>query len=82
MNNSSIHIDYILDIIGLRCPDPVMMARKTLRHMDKGKTVLIIADDISTTYDIPKFCHFMHHTLIEKKTDEKPYKYLLRKSIL
>ena len=37
--------DQTLDALGLRCPEPVMMVRKTVRHMDNGETLLIIADD-------------------------------------
>lgn len=47
--------DQTLDALGLRCPEPVMMVRKTVRHMDNGETLLIIADDPATTRDIPGF---------------------------
>ena len=56
--------DQTLDALGLRCPEPVMMVRKTVRHMDNGETLLIIADDPATTRDIPGFCRFMEHTLV------------------
>ena len=45
-----------LDARGLRCPEPVMMVRKTVRGMSEGETLLIIADDPATTRDIPSFC--------------------------
>ncbi len=34
-----------------------MMVRKTVRHMDNGETLLIIADDPATTA-IPGFCRY------------------------
>ena len=37
--------DHTLDAQGLRCPEPVMMVRKTVRTMPVGETLLIIADD-------------------------------------
>lgn len=37
--------DHTLDALGLRCPEPVMMVRKTVRTMPVGETLLIIADD-------------------------------------
>ncbi|MCE9688071.1 MULTISPECIES: sulfurtransferase TusA [Shewanella] len=70
-----------LDALGLRCPEPVMMVRKTVRHMDEGETLLIIADDPATTRDIPSFCQFMDHTLIASKTDVTPYQYLIKKGL-
>ena len=39
------HPDHTLDAQGLRCPEPVMMVRKTVRNMQSGETLLIIADD-------------------------------------
>ena len=35
--------DHTLDAQGLRCPEPVMMVRKTVRNMQTGETLLIIA---------------------------------------
>ncbi|MEZ2694255.1 sulfurtransferase TusA, partial [Hafnia alvei] len=61
--------DKTLDALGLRCPEPVMMVRKTVRHMDDGQTLLIIADDPATTRDIPGFCRFMDHQLIAQETE-------------
>lgn len=68
-----------LDAIGLRCPEPVMMVRKRVRTMAQGETLLVSADDPSTTRDIPSFCRFMDHTLIASETEQVPYRYLIRK---
>ena len=71
--------DHQLDAIGLRCPEPVMMIRSAVRKMENGETLLIIADDPSTTRDIPSFCRFMDHTLVAKEVDTVPYRYLVKK---
>ena len=68
-----------LDTLGLRCPEPIMMVRKTIRAMNEGELLTIIADDPATTRDIPSFCQFMEHTLIEAEVDSAPYRYLIRK---
>lgn len=68
-----------LDAIGLRCPEPVMMVRKTVRSMAEGETLLITADDPASTRDIPSFCRHMDHTLLAAETEKKPYRYLIRK---
>ncbi|MBO2601514.1 sulfurtransferase TusA [Shewanella algae] len=70
-----------LDALGLRCPEPVMMVRKKVRHMAEGETLLIIADDPATTRDIPSFCQFMDHTLVASQTDNPPYQYLIKKGL-
>ena len=71
--------DHTLDAQGLRCPEPVMMVRKTVRNMQTGETLLIIADDPATTRDIPGFCTFMEHELVAQQTEALPYRYLIRK---
>ncbi|GAB3533756.1 sulfurtransferase TusA [Photobacterium proteolyticum] len=68
-----------LEAQGLRCPEPVMMVRKTVRKMAEGDTLLVTADDPSTTRDIPSFCRFMDHTLLAADTEQLPYRYLIQK---
>ena len=70
-----------LDALGLRCPEPVMMVRKTVRLMQDGEVLLVIADDPATVRDIPSFCRFMDHTLLASETENPPYRYLIRKGL-
>lgn len=72
---------HTLDAQGLRCPEPVMMVRKTIRKMQDGEILLVTADDPSTTRDIPSFCRFMDHELIAAQSDELPYQYLIKKGV-
>ncbi|MEZ8144187.1 sulfurtransferase TusA [Enterovibrio norvegicus FF-33] len=81
MNSEFGSPDHLLDAEGLRCPEPVMMVRKTIRNMSDGETLLVTADDPSTTRDIPSFCRFMDHTLIAQESDTLPYRYLIRKGL-
>ncbi|MDN3653057.1 sulfurtransferase TusA [Thalassotalea ponticola] len=71
--------DHTLDALGLRCPEPVMMVRMNIRKIAVGETLLVLADDPSTTRDIPSFCEFMEHDLVAKEVDNKTYRYLIRK---
>ncbi|MEM1155215.1 MAG: sulfurtransferase TusA [Pseudomonadota bacterium] len=71
--------DRVLDASGLYCPEPVMLLHKHVREMVAGETLLVIATDPSTTRDIPKFCRFLGHDLIEQDESEGRYRYLLRK---
>lgn len=71
--------DHQLDAIGLRCPEPVMMVRKTIRKMQSGECLLVLADDPSTARDIPSFCRFMDHQLIAAQDNVLPFQYLIKK---
>ncbi|MFT5452164.1 MAG: tRNA 2-thiouridine synthesizing protein A [Enterobacterales bacterium] len=78
---TSLFDDYttLLDARGLRCPEPVMMLRLNMRKLSEGETLLMIADDPSTTRDIPKFCIFMEQKLLHSEIESPPYRYLIRK---
>ncbi|MBQ1783041.1 MAG: sulfurtransferase TusA [Gammaproteobacteria bacterium] len=71
--------EHQLDTCGLRCPEPVMLVRKTVRAMASGGTLLVVADDPATTRDIPAFCRFLDHQLLASETTGAPYRYLIRK---
>ena len=70
-----------LDALGLRCPEPVMVIRKTVRKLKAGDLLEIIADDPATTRDIPSFCRFMEHQLVEAQIETLPYRYLIKKGL-
>ncbi len=72
--------DHILDAMGLRCPEPVMMVRLNIRKIASGETLLIKCDDPSTTRDIPSFCRFMEHELLAQQIKESPFLYVIRKA--
>ncbi|RKS86994.1 tRNA 2-thiouridine synthesizing protein A [Orbus hercynius] len=71
--------DKELDTLGLRCPEPIMLVRKTIRDMVIGDVLHIIADDPATVRDIPGFCRHMDHQLLQMQTDQKPYHYWIAK---
>ncbi|MCW9699868.1 MULTISPECIES: sulfurtransferase TusA [unclassified Avibacterium] len=77
MNEINIHQQ--LDTQGLRCPEPVMLVRKQIRHMQAGEVLLILADDPATTRDIPSFCQFMDHRLLKSETESPPFRYWVQK---
>ena len=80
MTDLFVTADQQLDALGLRCPEPVMMIRLTIRKMQPGQTLLITADDPATTRDIPAFCRFMDHELLAQDVTTLPYRYLLKKN--
>ena len=71
--------DHILDASGLYCPEPVMLLHNKIRDIAVGETVQVIATDPSTERDIPKFCIFLGHELLEQDIRDGTHRYLLRK---
>jgi len=56
-----------------------MMIRKSIRLINSGEVLKVIADDPSTKRDIPSFCEFMDHTLVKKEIDQLPYLFWIKK---
>lgn len=70
-----------LDACGLFCPEPVMLLHNRIREMQDGDLLRIIATDPSTTRDIPKFCLYLGHELVDESRQDDKYYYLVRKKI-
>ena len=75
----STEADHILDATGLFCPEPVMLLHNKIRDIAVGEVLQVLATDPSTQRDIPKFCTFLGHELLEADEFEGSYRYLLRK---
>lgn len=71
--------DTQLDARGLYCPEPVMMLHNKIADVEAGQLVEVLATDPSTERDIPKFCNFLGHELVQKEQRGDEYHYLIRK---
>lgn len=69
----------ILNLVGFRCPETIMIIRKNMRNIKKKEQLLIITDDVASINDIPNFCKFMNHKVIKKEIKKLPYQYILEK---
>ncbi len=72
-------VDAILDACGLNCPEPVMLLHRKVRELQGGELLKVIATDPSTTRDIPRFCVFLGHELVEQLEESGTFLYWIRK---
>jgi len=68
-----------VDARGLFCPEPVMLLHNRIRDLAGGQRLRVTATDPSTTRDIPKFCVYLGHELIDQQKRDGEYIYLIRK---
>ena len=68
-----------LDTSGLKCPLPVLKAKKALRALEAGETLRVIATDPSTTEDFPEYCTNAGHELVESNEADGTYFFVIRK---
>ena len=70
--------DIELDTSGLYCPEPIMLMHNQVRDMQSGSVLKVIATDPATTRDIPKFCNFLGHELLDHEESGDTYLYFIR----
>ena len=73
------HATHQLDACGLLCPEPVMLLHSKVRDMGPGEVLEVLATDPSTERDIPRFCQFLGHTLLQHEQQGERFRYLIRK---
>ncbi|MFW6093862.1 MAG: sulfurtransferase TusA family protein [Pseudomonadota bacterium] len=70
----------LLDAQDLRCPMPLLKAKKALNEMAEGEVLRILATDPGSVRDFEVFSEQSGHTLLESRQDGETYVYLLRKN--
>ena len=69
-----------LDTKGLKCPLPVLRARKAMQSVPPGGLIRIEATDPGAVKDFAHFCDAAGHELVESGEAEGVYVFLIRKA--
>lgn len=70
--------DVTLDATGLKCPLPVLKAKKAMRSVPAGGTLEVLATDPGAVPDFQAFCETTGHELVESGKDGEVYRFLIR----
>ena len=73
------HDEITLDLSGLRCPLPVLKARKKLNAMPSGARLVVVATDPMSAVDIPHFCNEQGHVLETCAHDRGIFTFTIRR---
>lgn len=68
-----------LDARGLRCPLPVLKARKRLKSLGDGDQLRVLADDPAAVIDVPHFCTEQGHALESQAKENDALVFVIRK---
>jgi tRNA 2-thiouridine synthesizing protein A len=68
--------DTMLDTRGLKCPLPVLRARKAMQRVAPGEVLRVLATDPGTVRDFEAFCEATGHELVEH--DERASEFIFR----
>jgi len=63
----------VLDLRGLNCPEPVLRAKKALRGVPVGGTLVLECTDPLTEIDVPHFVNQTGHRLDARERREALY---------
>ncbi len=70
----------LLDTKGLRCPLPVLRARRAMKDMEAGEIIEIHATDPGSVQDFKAFCETTGHELIDDRVDGEVFIFEIRKA--
>lgn len=70
-----------LDLRGLKCPLPVIKARKKMRTLAQGNLLEVETTDPLAVIDIPHFCNEDGHQLVTSEKHETSHRFLIRKGV-
>lgn len=68
-----------LDTTGLKCPIPVLKARKAMRDLTPDTLLRVLATDPSASQDFADFCEVAGHQLLESTETAGIYTFLIAK---
>jgi tRNA 2-thiouridine synthesizing protein A len=61
--------DITIDTKGMRCPLPVLKARKAMKDLAPGATMMVLATDPGAVKDFEHFCRVTGATLLDCRED-------------
>lgn len=69
----------ILDAKGLKCPLPVLRARKAMKEVPAGGTLEVLATDPGAAKDFAHFCEATGYELVGSRQDGAVFTFVIRK---
>ncbi|MEM7170215.1 MAG: sulfurtransferase TusA family protein [Pseudomonadota bacterium] len=69
-----------LDTKGMRCPLPVLRARKALKGLESGQVLSVVATDPDSQQDFAAFCETTGHELLSSVAEEGVFRFEIRKT--
>jgi tRNA 2-thiouridine synthesizing protein A len=75
-----ISVDQSLDVTGLKCPLPVLKARKALTGMAPGTVLEVLVTDPAATLDFRHFSKQSGHELLLSEAEGEVLRFLLRRA--
>jgi len=69
----------VLDLKGLKCPLPVLKARKSMQPMKTGEKIWLETTDPLAVIDVPVFCNENGHRLLATVEAGNQHRFLIER---
>jgi tRNA 2-thiouridine synthesizing protein A len=74
-------IDETLDARGLKCPLPILLAKRALRTVAPGSLLEVLATDRGVDADIVDLCELTGAILVDSSFADGVYRFVLRAAV-
>lgn len=71
-------VDRILNVSGLLCPRPAIIANNTLKEMREGQLLEVVSNDNNTKKTIPELCREAGYTLVETREGHGMFRFIIQ----
>jgi tRNA 2-thiouridine synthesizing protein A len=71
-------VDLEIDVVGLRCPLPVLKLKKRIEPLQPGSTIRLQTSDPTTLKDVPAYCKLAGHQVVSMQSIDPPYEFIIR----
>jgi tRNA 2-thiouridine synthesizing protein A len=72
--------DITLNVLGKKCPMPVLMTKKELKKLNTGQVLELIVDDKGALKDVPALLHKTGDELMETKEEGEKVTFMIKKN--
>jgi tRNA 2-thiouridine synthesizing protein A len=69
----------MLDLRGLKCPLPALLAKRALLGARRGAAIEIVTDDPLAAVDVPHMCHHENFHVVSLERDGELTRMVLRR---
>ena len=78
---SAVTQNNLLDVCGMACPMPLLKARKALRDVAIGHSLVVLATDPGSWRDFAAFAEQSGNQLLEASEAEGVYRYVIQRCV-
>ena len=71
--------ELVLDLRGLRCPQPVLRAKKALTDLASGQVLKVMATDPGSVKDFQAFCKQTGNELLSHSLEGADFTFFMKK---